>query len=172
MKNSQGPGKEIAAVKLVSAPPAPAGSRSGSRPSRPPLRCSAERLFCAWENTPAIFPRLFVVGIVEHRHEHDFIGNIKIGVARRQTRAGGEKRRRTGQGDNIQFPTVLVARALQALVVFSQAAVIIVLRIRLSNTGNGRRIDEARDVVDMAVGIVADDTIAEPEDMAAPQARL
>src|SRR5919106_2498936 len=103
-----------------------------------------------------------VVGIIEYRNQHDLVGDVEIRIARRQTRAFAINGARTRQSYDGQLFTVLILSVLETLVVFLQITVIVVLWVRFDDTHHCRWIDKSRDVVDMAVGIVADDTFAKP----------
>ena len=68
-----------------------------------------------------------------------------------------------GQFHDREFFAVLIRGALQSLVVFLQVAVILIFGIRFNDADHCRWIDKARYVVDMAVGVVADDAFTEPD---------
>src|SRR3972149_4403792 len=106
--------------------------------------------------------RLPIVGIVEHGCEHDFVGDIKVRVACRQTRSVGIARARAGQLHDVQFVAILVRRALQPLIILLETAIPFLSRIRFEGAADRVRVDKSGDVVDMAIRVVTGDTLAQP----------
>ncbi len=104
-----------------------------------------------------------VVGIVKGGHQHQAVGDVEIGIAGRQALAAEDHRARHGQLDNVNCLPSSVRAALR--------------RSRFSASGSwfGSLVsgstavtivagaDEAGDVVDVAVGVVAGNAAAEPD---------
>src|SRR3972149_473849 len=106
--------------------------------------------------------RLPIVGIGEHGCEHDFVGDIKVRVACRQTRPVGIDRARAGQHHDVQFVAILVPRALQPLIILLETAIVFISRIRFEDADYRVWVDKSGDVVDMAIRVVTGDTLAQP----------
>src|SRR5947208_4505965 len=107
--------------------------------------------------------RSTVVRIIERRHENHVVGDVEIRIARREPLALEGKRRRHRQGDDFDFRAVLEPHPLEPLAILPQRPVVRVAGIRLAAQHHGSRIDEAAQVVHMAVGIVAGDPPPEPQ---------
>jgi hypothetical protein len=75
-------------------------------------------------------------------------------------------RARHRQGDHPQGPPVLIAHGPEPLQVLLERFVVLVRRIGLHHSDDGRRIHEAGQIVDVTVGVVAGDPVAQPEDVA------
>ena len=63
-------------------------------------------------------------------------------------------------------PALFVAHLAQPHQVVAQRLVVLVPRVVLDDGDDRVLLDEAGEVVDVAVGVVADDAVAEPEDVA------
>ena len=106
--------------------------------------------------------------VVERRHQHRVVGDVEVRVARRQPLAVEDDRRRHRQRDHLAAagrPGRSCRRRRSQ--VLAQAARSSRRRGSSSTTVTTvRGVDEARQVVDVAVGVVAGDAAAEPEHLA------
>ena len=109
--------------------------------------------------------RLAVGGVVEGRDEHQTVGDVEVGVAGRQPLAVEDDRLGHRQRDDAERLAVLVAGLLEPSQVLLQRLVIGVGSARLDDGDDGPGVDEPRQVVDVAVGVVADDPAAEPDNV-------
>ena len=103
--------------------------------------------------------------IIECRDEHQSVGDVEVGIAGRQPLALEDNRPGHGQLDDAERLSVLVARRLQAAEVVLERLVVRVVGARLDDRDHGSRPDEPRQVVDMAVGVVALDSPSQPDDV-------
>ena len=80
------------------------------------------------------------------------------------------ERARHRQLDDLERPAVLVGHRSQAAAGFpASGSWLASLRIRLDHGDDRARPDEARQIVDVAVRVVADDAVAEPENFVDPK---
>src|SRR5262249_10025871 len=92
--------------------------------------------------------------------EHDTVGNVEVGVTGRKPipfvfhRAGHRQR------DHTQGPTVLVGQVLQPHEVVAQERVVHISRIVFHRAYHRRRIDKTRQVVHVAIRVVAHDAVS------------
>ena len=103
-----------------------------------------------------------VVGIVEGGNQNQTVGDIEIGVTGRQALATKDHRPRHRQLDQRELLIVQRAGGFEAGKVLGQRSVVGVAGIRLDGGHNGGGSDEAADVVDVAVRVVAGDSAAQP----------
>ena len=103
-----------------------------------------------------------VARIVEGRREHDTVSHVEVRVARRHAAAGEEERLGHGQFDDAH------PRAPQPTHIVAQRLEVFVAAVALDRRRDHARRDEARDIVDVAVRVVAGDAAPEPDD--APRA--
>ncbi len=103
--------------------------------------------------------------VVEGRDQHQAVGDVEVGVAGRQPLAFEDDRAGHGQLDDAERLSVLVAGRLQPPEVVLERLVVGVVVAGLDDRDDGSRIDEPRQVVDVAVGVVAVDPSAEPDDV-------
>ncbi len=106
--------------------------------------------------------------LVEDRHEHRVVDDQEIRIARRQPvqppATARPQRLRHLQRQHLDAASIRRAQIRQPLAVLLQRPVV---RIALALLHHGQHhvlADEARDVVDVAVGVVAFDALPEPED--------
>ena len=59
----------------------------------------------------------------------------------------------------------MIGGSSQPLIILLETAIVFILRIGFADADDCTRIDEARDVVDMTVGVVAGDAFTEPNEM-------
>jgi len=97
--------------------------------------------------------------------ENDVIGDIEIGVAGRETLAAVFDDARHGQLDDAEGSAVLIAHGFQAHEVFLEGRVVDVVGIVLESSHDGGWVHETGEVVDVTIGIIAGDAVAEPEDV-------
>ena len=105
-----------------------------------------------------------IVRIVEDRHQHHSIRDVEIRIAGGQAAAFEDDRARHRNLYDVEALAILVARRSQASQIVVQGRIIFVLLIRLDHRDDRVGRDEAGDVVDVAVRVVAGDALAEPDD--------
>jgi len=103
--------------------------------------------------------------IVEGGHEHGGIADIKVGVTGGEAEALEVERAGHGQTDDMRASTVLQAHGFQAFAIFFQDAMVGIAGIAFLGEDDGAGIDETAEIVDVAVGVVAGDAAAEPENV-------
>ena len=107
--------------------------------------------------------RSAVVRIVERGRENRAVGDVEIGVTRRKPLAVEVERRGQRQGDDLDLRAVFEPHPFEPLAILLQRSVIDVAGIGLVAEHHGARVDEAAQVVDMPVRVVAGDTLAQPQ---------
>ncbi len=105
-------------------------------------------------------------------HKNDAVGDIEIRVGRRQALAvvfhdAGHRDR-----DDVEGLAVLVLHGTEPLQIILKGFIILVLWVLLHDRDDGVRTHEARDVVHVAVRVVADNAVAQPEDVGHAQEAL
>src|SRR5256714_1133718 len=106
-----------------------------------------------------------VVGVIKCRDEHEFVGNVEVGIARRQALIIEINRRGHGKRLDAKGPPGGVFHGFEQRKIFLKRDIVSVVRILLHDGHDGRGADEAREVVHMAVGIVASDAVLEPQNL-------
>ena len=107
-----------------------------------------------------------VVGVVEGGDEDERVGDIEVGVAGGEALAlevdgGGH-----GQGDDLEWLTVGVrGGGVEAFEVLGQWEMVLVSGVGLDAGEDGVGCDEAGNVVDVAVGVVAGASAMQPESL-------
>ena len=104
-----------------------------------------------------------VVGIVKGGDEDEAIGDVEVGVTGGQTLAAEDDRARHEKLDKRELLAGGGARGLKTGEILGQGGVVEVARIGLDGGDDDVGRDEAGDVVDVAVGVVAGDAAMEPE---------
>ena len=104
--------------------------------------------------------------IIECRDEHEAVGDVEIRVTGRQPLTVEDDRARHGQLDDAQRLSILVASGVQPAEVFLERLVVWVVGARLDDGDHGFGIDKPRQVVDVAVRVVAVDPATQPDDVA------
>ena len=89
----------------------------------------------------------------------------EVHVGRRQTLLPVDDRTRHRQFDDGERPAVLIAKAIEAASRAAQRLVVLILRVALDADHDRPLVDEAREIVDVPVGVVAGDALAEPDDV-------
>ena len=107
---------------------------------------------------------LRVARAAEHRHQHGGVADVEVRVRRRQALPSYVDRLGIGRVTMRSAPSVGVAHRAQAIGSCPRSgAWFASSRVVLDDRHHRRRRDEAGEVVDVAVGVVADDAVAEPE---------
>jgi hypothetical protein len=106
-----------------------------------------------------------IVWIAEGGDEDDAIGDVEIGVAGGETLSGEEDGFGHGEGFDAQGLAGFIFHLLEEREIFLERGVIGFGWIWFDDRDNRGRVDEAGEIVDVAVGIVAGDTVAEPENV-------
>ena len=109
--------------------------------------------------------------IVEGGDEHQVVRHVEVQIAGRQPLAAepqrpGHRQRRHREG------AAGHPRRPQAAEIVGEGRVVRVGGIRLDGGGHGGRTDEARGVVDVAVGVVAGDAASQPDHRVDPEPGL
>src|SRR2546426_1219103 len=106
-----------------------------------------------------------VVRVVERRHQDGSVRDVKVRITRGEALALEVERRRHRQMDHVDLGPVFESHPLETLAVFLEWPVVRIVRVRLPAQYDRAGIDEATQIVHMAVGIVARDSLAEPQDV-------
>ena len=106
-----------------------------------------------------------VVRVVEGGDDDGGVADVKIRVAGGQPHFVEEERRWHGQFHDFGLAAVFEAQVLDALPVFGERLVIDVARIFFADEHEGFGVHETADVVNVAVGVVADGAVEEPQDI-------
>src|SRR5205823_842686 len=106
-----------------------------------------------------------VVWVAISREEHDAVGEIKIGVAGGKTLAAVFDDTGHRKLDDAKRAILFVSQGTQSFQILLQDLVIIIGGIFFDNRHDGRRVDEATEIVDVAVGVVADNSFSKPKDV-------
>ena len=108
-----------------------------------------------------------VVGVVEGGDEDERVGDVEVGVAGGQALAFEEDGRGHGEFDDLEglafVGAVRLRKAAEAVEVLGEREVVLVGGVGLDAGEDGVFGDEAGDVVDVAVGVVAGAAAVEPE---------
>src|ERR1700677_2880399 len=105
-----------------------------------------------------------IVRIVEQRHQHDAIRDIKIGVAGRQLTALEYNRTGHRNLNNLKFLSVRSTGIFQPAQIGVQRHVIFGPLIPFDHGDYGIRSDETGDVIDVSMSVVTGDAAIEPDD--------
>ncbi len=106
-----------------------------------------------------------VVGVVEGGDEDEAVGDVEVGVAGGEALAFEDDRGGHWELDDLEGVTCQVAEVAEAVEVFGEGQVIFVVGVGLDGGEDLVSGDEAGDVVDVAVGVVAGAAFVEPEDL-------
>ena len=106
-----------------------------------------------------------VVGVVEGGDHDEAVGDVEVGVAGREALVFEEDRRGHGEFDYFEGLVVEVAEAAETVEVFGEGEMVFVAGVGLDTGEDFIFADEAGDVVDVAVGVVAGAAFVEPEDL-------
>ena len=105
-----------------------------------------------------------VVAVVEGGDEDERVGDVEVRVAGGEALAFEDYGRRHGEFDYFEGFVVEVAEAAEAVEVFGEGEMIFVAGVGLDAGEDFIFADEAGDVVDVAVGVVAGAALVKPED--------
>ena len=105
-----------------------------------------------------------VVGVVEGGDEDEAVGDVEVGVAGGEALAFEDYGCGHGEFDDLEGLVVEVAEAAEAVEVFGEGEMVFVVGVGLDAGEDFVFGDEAGDVVDVAVGVVASAALVEPED--------
>ena len=106
-----------------------------------------------------------VLGVVERRHQDGSVRDVEVRITRGEALALEVERRRHRQIDHVDLGPVFESYPLETLAVFLEWPVVRIVRVRLPAQYDRAGIDEATQIVHMAVGIVARDSLGEPQDV-------
>jgi hypothetical protein len=106
-----------------------------------------------------------VVAVVEGGDEDEIVGDVEVGVAGRETLAFEDDRFGHGKLHDLEGLVFEVAEGAEAVEVFGEGKVILVAGVGLDTGEDLVFGDEAGDVVDVAVGVVAGAAFVEPENL-------
>src|SRR5712692_2071944 len=101
--------------------------------------------------------------MVVGRDEDDSIGDIEISIAGWKSYTLVSDTPRTRQRDNRKLFSISVCGALQTFKIFPERSVVLILRVLLENAHNRGWIDEPCDIVNVPVGVIANNPLAEPD---------
>ena len=106
-----------------------------------------------------------VVGIAVRREQHDAIGDVEIGVAGGETLAVVLDGPGHGQFDDAERLARGILHGVKPFEILLEDLEIGVLRILFDDGGDSIGIEETGEIIDMTIGVIADDAIAEPKDL-------
>ena len=107
--------------------------------------------------------------IIERWNEHNSVGNVEIRIAGREPLAVENHWLGHGQLDDAQGNSILVTCRLQPAQVFRQRFMIRFFGAWLDNSYDGSCVYKPRQVVDVAMSVVALDAPPKPNNMAGPE---
>ena len=111
--------------------------------------------------------RAAVVRIIEGGDEDEAVGDVEVGVAGREALTFEDDGRGHGEGDDAEglafVGGVGAAEGVEAVEVLGEREVVLVGGVGLDTGEDGVWRDEAGDIVDVAVGVVAGTAAREPE---------
>ncbi len=105
-----------------------------------------------------------VVGVGESWDEDEAVGDVEICVARGEALVVENYGRGHREGDDTEWLAVLIGCGAEAGEIFVEDFVVVIGGIGLDCSEDRVFRDEAGDVVDVAVGVIADDAAVEPDD--------
>ncbi len=106
-----------------------------------------------------------VVGVVEGGDEDEAVGDVEVGVAGGKALAFEDDWCGHGEFNDLEGVAGEVAEVAEAVEVFGEGQVVFVVDVGLDGGEDLVFADEAGDVVDVAVGVVAGAAFVEPEDL-------
>ena len=105
-----------------------------------------------------------VIGVVEYWNENSPVRDIEIGVACGQAATLENYRARHGEFDDLKLLAVLIGSCAEAAEVFGEGRMVGIGSVGFHHGDDCARGNEAGDVIDMAVSVVASDALTEPDD--------
>src|ERR1035441_750408 len=118
-----------------------------------------------WKNFGKNVQGCAVVALVECWDQHEAVGDVEVCVACREALATEDDRAGHWKFDERELFAIESARGFEAGEIFGEGRVVGVACVRLDGCDDGRGRDEASDVVDVAVSVVAGYAAIEPEDL-------
>ena len=106
-----------------------------------------------------------VIWVSVLRDEHCFVTDVKIRITCGEPRSSIHHTPRHWKRDHVEPCSILVLDPLQKLIVFSQGRVVLVLGVFLDGAHHSGGIDKSGDVVDMAIGVIPQNSMVEPDKM-------
>ena len=106
-----------------------------------------------------------VVGVVEGGDEDETVRDVEVGVAGGEALAFEGDRRGHGELNYFEWFPCEVAEAAEAVEVFGEGEMVFVVGVGLDGSEDLVFADEAGDVVDVAVGVVAGAAFVKPDDL-------
>lgn len=107
--------------------------------------------------------RVSVVGIVEGGDEDRFVGDVEVCVAGRESLTVEDDRGGHGKLDDLERLAFVIAEGAEAFEVLGQRQMVLVVSAGFDAGDEGVVGDEAGDVVDVSVGVVAGGAAVEPD---------
>src|SRR4051812_50040693 len=104
-----------------------------------------------------------IVGIVEGRHQDQAIGDIKVGVACRQSLSPENYSTGKRQFDYLELPSLKIGGRAQTAQIVLEWLVVCVILFGVNDRQHCIGCDEARKVIDMAGRVFALDATSPPE---------
>lgn len=135
----------------------------GAEPPDEVVAINADRLAVGETGTDDFKRAGIGSGLAEGGHEHRAIDNEVIRVAGRNTLAIEAKGARHGQFDDVELLACRSAEAAESLQVGGKDLVVFILRIRFDAGDETVVFEKPGHVINVTIGIVADDALAEPE---------
>jgi len=106
-----------------------------------------------------------VIGVSVLGDEHCFVTDIKIRITCGEPRSLRHHTPRHWKRDDVEPCSILILGPLQKLIVFSQGRVVLVLGVFLEGAQHRGGIDKSGEVVDMAIGVIPQNSMVEPDKM-------
>src|ERR1017187_6801706 len=103
-----------------------------------------------------------ILRIIEGGDEDERVGDVEVGVAGGEALAGKVDRRGHGKLDDLERLAAKAAEAAEAVEVFGEEEMVLVGGVGFDAGEDGVFGDEAGDVVDVAVGVVAGAAAVQP----------
>ena len=119
----------------------------------------------SWKTFAQDRQRCFVSGISECWYEYASVRDVKVRVTRRQPQPFAHDLLRHWQRDEIQLVTTDFHLA-QARKIFLERLVIFVVAIFFDDSHNCPFGNKTRKIVDVSIGVVSGNAVAEPENIA------
>jgi hypothetical protein len=106
-----------------------------------------------------------VIGVSVLGNEYCFVTDIKICITCGEPRSSIHHTPRHWKRDHVEPCSVLVLGPSQKLIVISQGRVVLVLGVFLEGTHHRGGIDKTGKVIDMAIGIIPQNSMVKPDKM-------
>ena len=106
-----------------------------------------------------------VLPVPVYRHKKRSVDEVKVDVGGGEPLAVVLDHAGHGDLDDPERLAILIAKRFDPPAIFFQNLIILILFVRFDAHDDRLRVDESGQVVDMAVGVVASDAVAEPGDV-------